>query len=233
MRASLRFAVLNRDGFTCRYCGKTANDRELHVDHVVPRAAGGSSEIENLVTACIKCNSGKSSAPLVAAMQKGSFSRPFFAGLYVIWWGFDGELRGGYIMRESRSHVIVDFRSWQGPNTGPAFLVPVAEIRKGRFQDGYASFQTMMEDEIEEARMDEIFEANAYVRACEDAIAEVALIFGKQDPQSMTANEKRCFEDEREAAMDFVSTALEEAKRKRELLDHHLFYPSRRPRESQ
>ena len=35
--ARLRFEVLNRDGFRCRYCGRSQRDGAvLHVDHVVP-----------------------------------------------------------------------------------------------------------------------------------------------------------------------------------------------------
>lgn len=55
----LRFEVLRRDGHTCRYCGKTAEDTELTVDHVVPVALGGADEPSNLVTACQECNAGK------------------------------------------------------------------------------------------------------------------------------------------------------------------------------
>lgn len=40
--AQLRFQVLQRDGFRCRYCGRSAQDGAvLHVDHVVPVALGG------------------------------------------------------------------------------------------------------------------------------------------------------------------------------------------------
>lgn len=60
MRQSLRFAVLERDGFRCRYCGKSADDGAvLHVDHIHPRVHDGSDELENLVTACFDCNLGK------------------------------------------------------------------------------------------------------------------------------------------------------------------------------
>jgi hypothetical protein len=59
MSAKLRFGVLRRDGFRCVYCGLTASQSELHVDHVVPVVDGGSDDIENLVTSCIECNLGK------------------------------------------------------------------------------------------------------------------------------------------------------------------------------
>lgn len=57
---SVRFKVLNRDSFTCQYCGQKAPNVELHVDHVIPRSKGGLSSIDNLVTACQDCNLGKS-----------------------------------------------------------------------------------------------------------------------------------------------------------------------------
>lgn len=57
----LRFEILKRDGHRCRYCGADSADAKLTVDHVIPEALGGSSEPDNLVTACDVCNSGKSS----------------------------------------------------------------------------------------------------------------------------------------------------------------------------
>lgn len=56
----IRFAVFARDGFRCRYCGKTSEHVELVIDHLMPVAKGGKDEVENLVTACAPCNSGKS-----------------------------------------------------------------------------------------------------------------------------------------------------------------------------
>lgn len=57
----IRFEILRRDGHTCRYCGAQAPDVPLTVDHVIPRALGGSDEPSNLVTACRDCNFGKGS----------------------------------------------------------------------------------------------------------------------------------------------------------------------------
>lgn len=59
----LRFEVLRRDNHTCRYCGGSAPDVALTVDHVVPVALSGSDDPSNLVAACRDCNSGKSSVP--------------------------------------------------------------------------------------------------------------------------------------------------------------------------
>jgi len=60
----LRFEVLKRDGFKCKYCGANAAGTMLHVDHVIPVADGGSGDPENLVAARVACNAGKSSVRL-------------------------------------------------------------------------------------------------------------------------------------------------------------------------
>lgn len=65
-----RFEILKRDGFRCRYCGANSVDVLLHVDHVVPRAGGGSDDPENLVTACSDCNLGKSDVGLAESRLK-------------------------------------------------------------------------------------------------------------------------------------------------------------------
>ncbi len=66
--AGLRFAVLRRDGFRCAYCGRgEAEGVKLHLDHTVPVARGGRTELKNLVTACATCNIGKSASDLVGA----------------------------------------------------------------------------------------------------------------------------------------------------------------------
>lgn len=59
MRPSTRWAVLERDGFKCRYCGRAAPEVELVVDHARSVIDGGTNEESNLVAACFDCNSGK------------------------------------------------------------------------------------------------------------------------------------------------------------------------------
>jgi len=59
----LRFHVMQRDNFTCRFCGRAPALHPglvLHVDHVVPWEKGGETELSNLQTLCEPCNLGKS-----------------------------------------------------------------------------------------------------------------------------------------------------------------------------
>lgn len=60
----IRFEVLKRDKFTCQYCGKSAPDVVLEIDHIKPVSKGGKNDIMNLVTSCKDCNRGKSNIEL-------------------------------------------------------------------------------------------------------------------------------------------------------------------------
>lgn len=51
----LRLAILDRDAWTCGYCGAYATT----VDHRIPKARGGTDDESNLMAACLRCNSGK------------------------------------------------------------------------------------------------------------------------------------------------------------------------------
>ncbi len=63
-----RYEVLKRDNHTCRYCGGSAPDVKLTVDHVTPVALGGSDSPDNLIAACRDCNYGKASTSPDAAL---------------------------------------------------------------------------------------------------------------------------------------------------------------------
>lgn len=56
----VRFEVFKRDSFKCQYCGASAPDVILEVDHIQPVAKRGKNDIMNLLTACKGCNAGKS-----------------------------------------------------------------------------------------------------------------------------------------------------------------------------
>jgi 5-methylcytosine-specific restriction endonuclease McrA len=71
----VRWVILQRDGFTCLYCGAKAPYVELQVDHVIAKVNGGTDDPSNLVTTCRDCNAGKGSlsigtkAPQVVAQD--------------------------------------------------------------------------------------------------------------------------------------------------------------------
>lgn len=62
VRPKLRFRILQRDNFRCRYCGRGPDIVELEIDHIVPRSKGGAGTEDNLQTICTTCNAGKSNA---------------------------------------------------------------------------------------------------------------------------------------------------------------------------
>ncbi len=51
--------IFYRDRNRCQYCGKSFQQKELNLDHVVPISRGGTSCWENVVCACIPCNTKK------------------------------------------------------------------------------------------------------------------------------------------------------------------------------
>lgn len=78
-----RAKVYERDGLRCSYCGVQCLAKRpigvrtmanlATVDHVIPRAMGGSNSADNLVTACFTCNTQKAkrTAEAYAAWKAG------------------------------------------------------------------------------------------------------------------------------------------------------------------
>ncbi len=54
-----RIKIFERDEYNCRYCGKQLTRFTATLDHVRPVAEGGDNSLDNLVTACLTCNSRK------------------------------------------------------------------------------------------------------------------------------------------------------------------------------
>jgi 5-methylcytosine-specific restriction endonuclease McrA len=53
----IKKAILERDGYKCVICGRTAKEGyELQVDHILPKDKGGKATIENGQTLCSICN---------------------------------------------------------------------------------------------------------------------------------------------------------------------------------
>jgi 5-methylcytosine-specific restriction endonuclease McrA len=51
-----RHNLMKRDQYQCQYCG---SNRNLTLDHLMPRSRGGKSTWTNLATACVRCNTRK------------------------------------------------------------------------------------------------------------------------------------------------------------------------------
>ena len=49
--------LLKRDNYRCQYCKKPK--KPLTIDHIIPKNKGGKDTWENLVAACVKCNTKK------------------------------------------------------------------------------------------------------------------------------------------------------------------------------
>jgi 5-methylcytosine-specific restriction endonuclease McrA len=53
----MRLRVIERDGLTCGICGlEVEHVTAVHIDHVIPVAAGGTNALGNLQVAHARCN---------------------------------------------------------------------------------------------------------------------------------------------------------------------------------
>lgn len=59
-----RLKVYERDEYKCRYCSKQLTRFTATLDHVVPVEQDGGNGFDNLVTACLDCNSIKNKRPV-------------------------------------------------------------------------------------------------------------------------------------------------------------------------
>lgn len=68
-----RVDVFNRDNWACVYCGinvvrsKEYKPNQATIDHVIPLSKGGTHTMDNVVTACQKCNSVKNNTTVLKA----------------------------------------------------------------------------------------------------------------------------------------------------------------------
>ena len=60
--------ILKRDNHTCQYCG--ARSISMTIDHIIARKKGGGESWDNLVAACMPCNTHKGNKSLKEADMK-------------------------------------------------------------------------------------------------------------------------------------------------------------------
>jgi len=80
---ALRFKVLQRDNFTCRYCGQYAPNVKLEVDHLTTVEDGGRDEEDNLVTSCYACNRGRSGLRIILERKDPRLPRFMFENKHI------------------------------------------------------------------------------------------------------------------------------------------------------
>ena len=70
---SLRRLVIERASNRCEYCGlaQAGQAATFHIDHVIPLAAGGATNAENLALACVSCSLRKGAKLLVPDAVSG------------------------------------------------------------------------------------------------------------------------------------------------------------------
>jgi len=75
----IRRAVVERAGEFCEYCrlAQAGQEATFHVEHVVPRTAGGRTALENLALACVSCSLRKGSRQRAIDPQSGAEARLF------------------------------------------------------------------------------------------------------------------------------------------------------------
>jgi hypothetical protein len=75
----LRRNVIQRADNRCEYCGLSQEGQEatFHVDHILPLAAGGKTEAENLALACVSCSLRKGARHLIVDPETGTAVRIF------------------------------------------------------------------------------------------------------------------------------------------------------------
>ena len=70
--AANREKVFERDAYKCHYCAKQLTRFTATLDHVEPVSRGGDNSFENLVTACLHCNSRRGNRPVMEAILRGA-----------------------------------------------------------------------------------------------------------------------------------------------------------------
>lgn len=84
--ATLQRRVRERAALLCEYCGiaQAHQDATFHIDHVVPRRAGGATALDNLALACVSCSLRKG-AREAAPDPEGGAMAPLYHPRLAAW----------------------------------------------------------------------------------------------------------------------------------------------------
>ncbi len=66
-----RYKIFERDGYKCHYCSKMLTRYSATLDHILPVSKGGDNSYDNLITACLHCNSQRTNKDVMEAIIKG------------------------------------------------------------------------------------------------------------------------------------------------------------------
>lgn len=84
--SALRHLIAERDHYRCTYCLTTEENCgvRMHVDHIIPEAAGGPTAPDNLCLACFSCNVYKGTQQTCVDPLTGE-SMPLFHPMHQRW----------------------------------------------------------------------------------------------------------------------------------------------------
>ena len=76
---SLRRLVVQRANNRCEYCGLSQFGQvaTFHIDHIIPRMAGGKTQEENRALACVSCSLRKGARQNLKDVETGQFASIF------------------------------------------------------------------------------------------------------------------------------------------------------------
>jgi 5-methylcytosine-specific restriction endonuclease McrA len=133
MLSPSRHAILQRDGYTCCFCG--SDDGMMTIDHVLPRSKGGLTSFQNCCCACARCQADKGSRTLEEMRHRRTWN-----GLPFRLQHTPSEVRYGgiarYVYRVTRANLcwLNYLEGWEkiAPRIGKGFLIEEFERFEGR-----------------------------------------------------------------------------------------------------
>ena len=96
-----RIKVWNKYGQRCAYCGEPITYKEMQVDHLKPKAFGGSDDFDNLMPSCRTCNHYK------RALSLEDYRREWLGRLHE-------RLKKQYTIKVALKYGIIELNEFSG-----------------------------------------------------------------------------------------------------------------------